>query len=197
MNSHASQFPDARRISHVIGFDDAPFARDEHGDVDVIGAVFADNRLEGILRGSVQRDGSDATDVLAELVVTSRYYEHLHAVMLQGISLAGFNVIDIHHLHELLKRPVLVVCRRQPDLDAIRNALLQHVEAGAAKWQLIERAGTMELIGKVYVQCAGLDRETAAALLKRFCFNSDIPEPLRTAHLIAAGITPGDSRQRV
>jgi endonuclease V-like protein UPF0215 family len=197
MKSHASQFLDARRISHVIGFDDAPFVREERGDVDVIGAVYADNRLEGILRGSVQRDGSDATDVLAELVVTSRYYEHLHAVMLQGISLAGFNVIDIYHLHELLKRPVLVVCRRQPDLAAIRHALLQHVEDGATKCKLIEQAGEMEHLGKVYVQCAGLDLETAAILLNRFCFNSDIPEPLRTAHLIAAGITPGDSRQRV
>jgi endonuclease V-like protein UPF0215 family len=197
MSDHASQSSSALRISHVVGFDDAPFARDERGTVDVIGAMFADNRLEGILRGRVQRDGSDATDVLAQLITSSRYYAHLHAVMLQGISLAGFNVVDIKRLNTSIDRPVLVVCRKQPDMTAIRNALLEHIEDGAAKWRLIEQAGEMENIDKLYVQRAGLDMETAALLLQRFCFNSDMPEPLRTAHLIAAGITPGDSRQRV
>lgn len=36
----------------------------------------------------------------------------LHAVLLQGMALAGFNVIDLDGLHEALDIPVLVVARR-------------------------------------------------------------------------------------
>lgn len=36
----------------------------------------------------------------------------LHAVLLQGMALAGFNVIDLDGLHEALEIPVLVVARR-------------------------------------------------------------------------------------
>ena len=35
--------------SHVVGFDDAPFARWYRGDVPVVGAVFCGLRLEGVV----------------------------------------------------------------------------------------------------------------------------------------------------
>lgn len=37
-----------QRLSHVVAFDDAPFARAHRGDVTVIGAVFAGLRLDGV-----------------------------------------------------------------------------------------------------------------------------------------------------
>ena len=55
----------SKRISHVIGFDDAPFAPDFRGDVALVGAVFAGPRLEGVLRGRVRRDGVNSTRVIA------------------------------------------------------------------------------------------------------------------------------------
>ena len=186
-----------RRLSHAIGFDDAPFERTHRGDVLVVGAVYAGTRLDGVLSGSVRRDGANATRVLTELVRRSRFREQLQVVMLQGIALAGFNVVDIHGLHDALGLPVVVVSRRRPDLDAIRRALLRHVRAGARKWKLIERAGPMEPLNGVWVQRVGFGVAEAQALLERFAIHSVVPEPLRTAHLIAGGVGPGDSRQRV
>ncbi|HWI14048.1 MAG TPA: DUF99 family protein [Burkholderiales bacterium] len=186
-----------RRLSHVVGFDDAPFERTHRGNVPVIGAVYAGARLDGVLSGVVRRDGANATTVLAALVRDSRFSGHLQAVMLQGIALAGFNVVNIRALAAALGLPVVVVSRRRPDVDAIRRALLNHVPGGARKWSLIESAGAMEPVAGVWVQRAGIGASDTAALITRFAIHSRVPEPLRTAHLIAGGVGPGNSRQRV
>jgi endonuclease V-like protein UPF0215 family len=184
-------------ITHVIGFDDAPFPRDHRGDVAIVGAAFAAMRLEGVLTGRVRRDGANATQCLIRLVGQSRFAAHSQLIMLQGIAFAGFNVIDIHALNDALAKPVLVVARKRPDPASIKKALLGSVAGGKRKWDLIERAGAMENIAGVYVQRAGISPATARRVIEYFAINSTIPEPLRTAHLIAAGLAGGRSRQRV
>lgn len=185
------------RLSHVVGFDDAPFACGHRGNVSVIGAVFTGPRLDGVLSGRVRRDGADSTRELVRMVQESRFVPHLQGVLLQGIALAGFNVIDVLRLSEALMLPVLVVARRAPDRQAIREALLNRVSGGRRKWQLIERLGPMEPLAQVHVQRVGLTLAQAEALLERFCLYSRVPEPLRTAHLIAGALAGGKSRQRV
>lgn len=185
-----------QRISHVVGFDDCPFDRTHKGNIPVIGAVFARERLEGVLSTSVRRDGANATDRLAAVVEGSRFFGHLQCVMLQGIALGGFNVVDIVALADRLGMPVLVVMRRRPDMGAVRDALLSRVPGGAKKWGLIERAGPPEKLGRVYVQRADISRAQAEDLVVRTTRHGDIPEPVRTAHLIAGGITTGESRGR-
>lgn len=184
-------------FNHVVGFDDAPFERSHRGDVPIVGAVYAGVRLDGVLHGKVRRDGANATRVIAGVVRSSRFYPQLHAVLLQGIAFAGFNVVDLEALHRALDLPVIVVARRRPDLAAIRRALLDHVRGGAGKWRLIENAGPMEPLAGLYVQRAGIDRAQTETLLKPLTFHSTVPEPLRTAHLIAGGIATGESTSRV
>jgi endonuclease V-like protein UPF0215 family len=184
------------RSSHVVGFDDAPFARAQRGDVLLVGAVYAGTRLEGVLAGKVRRDGANATRVLAELVSRSRFRPHLQLVLLQGIAFAGFNVVDLVGLHAALGIPAMVVARKRPDLAKIRAALLEHVPGGARKWRLIERAGRMEAVAGLYVQRAGISLDDAARALRRLAMSGKLPEPLRTAHLVAGGIATGESRHR-
>ena len=185
-----------KRISHVIGFDDAPFERAHRGNVLIVGAVFAGTRLEGVLSGKVRRDGVNATRVLIDLVRRSRFGAQVQAILLQGIAFAGFNVVDVHGVHETLKIPVLVVARRAPNLAAIRAALLHKVPGGRRKWALIEQLGPMEAAQGVYVQRAGITLDKATDLIRRLALHSTLPEPLRTAHLIAGGVTQGESRHR-
>jgi endonuclease V-like protein UPF0215 family len=184
-------------IAHVVGFDDAPFAPDWRGDVALIGAVFNGSRLEGVLRGRVRRDGANATRAVAALVQGCRFRAHLQAVLLQGIAVAGFNVIDIQRLCRDLGLPVLAVSRRQPDLAAVRRALLLRVPGGRRKWRLVERAGAPEPLAGVWVQRAGIEAAPAAALVRRLAVHGRIPEPLRTAHLIASALAPVPGAQRV
>ena len=179
------------KLSHAIGFDDAPFARGHRGDVRIFGTVYAGKTLHAVVSGRVRRDGRNATAELARLVPGSG--AHLQLIFLQGIALAGFNVVDIHTLHAATGLPVLVVARRRPDLARVRAALLGHVPGGARKWRLIERAGEMEPCAGLHVQRAGLTLDAAEHALRAFAHTSRIPEPLRAAHLIARGVTRGSS----
>jgi uncharacterized protein len=185
-----------QRWSHVVGFDDGPFPPGHRGDVLVVGAVYAADRLDGVLSCLVRRDGVNATARLAACVGQSRFYPQLHAVLLQGIAVAGFNVVDIHALAAALSRPVIVIARRRPNLAAIRHALLGPVPGGERKWRLIERAGPMEVLGGLFVQRAGIDPESAADVLRQHARHGALPEPLRTAHLIAGGVINGQSLGR-
>jgi hypothetical protein len=188
--------PPVFRFHHVVGVDDFPFERASRGDVPVVGAVFAGPRLDGIVSTRVRRDGANATRRLAEMIGGSKFAPQLRLVLLQGIALAGFNVVDVATLAAELGLPVLVVARREPRLGLIRDALLARIPGGARKWRLIERLGPMEPLAGVWVQRVGLSVGDAAAVLARYTLHGSIPEPLRVAHLIAGGMGAGESRGR-
>ena len=183
-----------KHLSNVIGFDDAPFTRHFQGKVKVVGAVYAGLRFDGVLIGEVEKDGTDAASALAAMVGQSKFAEHAQFIMLQGITLAGFNVVDVFALHDALSMPILVVSRKRPDLTAIKNALTAHIQAGKAKWGIIEKLGPMEPAGAVYVQRVGLSLDQAIMAIRHFSRHGVIPEPLRTAHLIAGALSFGQSR---
>lgn len=185
-----------RHFSCVVGFDDAPFPAGYVGKVKVVGTMYAGSRLDGVLVGEVEKDGLDAAEKLAALIAQSKFAPNLHLIMLQGIALAGFNVVDVFALHQQLGLPILVVSRRNPDMVAIKDALLTNVRGGPEKWAMLKRLGPMEPAGPVYVQRVGLSLEQAAALVKRLAVEGSLPEPLRVAHLIAGAIAEGQSRGR-
>jgi len=62
------------------------------------------------------------------------------------------------------------------------------------KIKLIEKAGSVVKMGEIYIQVTGLSINKAKDILKIVCTRSLIPEPIRIAHLIASGITFGESR---
>jgi len=185
-----------KRFSNVIGFDDAPFAHTHVGSVKVVGTVFTGLKLTGVVIGQVKKDGSDAAEQLATLVSESKFAEHVQLVMLQGIALAGFNVVDVFYLHKMLEMPILVVTRKLPDMEAVKKALINQIPNGEEKWALIDKLGALEPAGNVYVQRVGLTAKEAAAVVERFAVHSHIPEPLRAAHLIAGAVANGQSRGR-
>lgn len=178
-------------LVHAIGFDDSPFGHAYRGDVRVVGTVYARLALHAVVSGKVRRDGRNSTDELTRL--TGLVGEHLQLVLLQGIALAGFNVIDIHRLSRQTGLPVLVVARWSPRLDRIEAALLGRVPGGVQKWALIQAAGKMEPCGGVYVQRSGLSLGEAEIALQALTAEGRLPEPLRAAHLIAGGIGRGNS----
>lgn len=183
-------------ITNVVGFDDAPFAQEHYGDVRVVGAVCSRTRLDGVLSGRVRRDGVNATDELIRLVGGGKFREHVRAVLLQGIALAGFNVVDINRLSKELDVPVLVAVRKQPRLHLVEDALRERTRGGLRKWKLIQAAGALEQIGPMWIQRVGLTRPEATGLLRATTLHGNLPEPLRLAHLIAGGVTTGQSRGR-
>jgi hypothetical protein len=186
----------ARRISNTIGIDDEPFARSHRGDVGIVGAVFTRTRFDGLVTGRVRRDGRNSAEQIATMIERSPFDAHVQAVFLQGIALAGFNVVDIHALAERLGRAVIVVARNEPNMPSIRRALQRKVPGGARKLALIERAGAMKPVAGVWVQCAGISIERAETCIRELSPHGRLPEPIRVAHLIAGGLKDGVSRGR-
>lgn len=181
-------------LSNAIGFDDAPFHKDQTEPVPLVGAVFAGERFDGLVIDEITRDGDDVTDTIIRSVRHGRFAEHVRLVMLQGVTFAGFNVVDARRLHEELDTPVLIVARHQPDMGAIHDALRTHILDGVRKWSRIASLGPMEPMRGVWVQRVGLSAERAEATLAQFCRHSRMPEPLRVAHLVAGALVRGESR---
>jgi len=184
-----------RNEIRVIGIDDASFDKFKDKQTLAIGVIFrGGNFLDGIVSISVDVDGDDATDQLAKMIIGSKFKSQLRCILLDGIAVGGFNVIDIHELSEKTRLPVIVVVRNYPDFEKI-FAALEKLGFGAKKI-LIKKAGNPIRIGKVHVQLCGISLEKAREIMQLTCTRADVPEPIRVAHLIGQGIRYGESKGR-
>ena len=183
----------SKPLVRVIGFDDGSFKPRSRGQTCLVGVVYrVDGRVEGVLSTSIRVDGLDSTRKIVKLLHGSKFYPQVAAVLLQGVNFAGFNVADLPQLARNLNRPVLAVFRRRPDLDRIQLALTRLHDRGR-RFRLIQKAGPIRKAGKALFQCAGIEEAQAARLIKKCCLHAFIPEPLRLAHLIASGLSLGES----
>ncbi len=177
----------------ILAIDDSALIKTK---VTIIGAFFrGGEQLDGVLRCEITKDGMDATDVIIETIRNSKYYSQIRVVMLDGVTYAGFNPVDIKSLYEKTNIPVIVFMRSCPDFEKIRLALLNLPEA-EKRWEIIQRAGRIYKIGQerpVFIQLSGIDRESAADVVRLTSTHGNIPEPLRVAHLIATGVVLGES----
>lgn len=177
----------------VLGIDDAPFDKFRGGKTLIIGTFFRGGSfMDGVLSSEVSVDGDDSTKRVIELVKKSRFKPQLQAIMLDGIALGGFNVVDISEINKETKIPVIVVMRDYPDFEKIERAL---VKLGKKeKIELLRKAGEIYKVGNIHIQICGIDLEKAEAIIRITCTRSFIPEPIRVAHIIASGIVLGESR---
>ncbi|MEM2080656.1 MAG: DUF99 family protein [Candidatus Bathyarchaeia archaeon] len=178
----------------VLGIDDGPFIPHAKGQVPVIGVVFRGGYwLDGVMRTTIEIDGFDATEKIASMITVSPHYRQLRVVMLNGITFAGFNIVDIKALNAAIKLPVITVTREKPDFADIHRAL-QNLTCSEERWAAILNAGepvevfTRSAKAKIYMQAVGVSKEDAQKILRLTSTRSNIPEPLRVAHLIASGL---------
>ena len=132
------------------------------------------------------------TSKLIKAVNKSKFKPQLQCILLDGIAFGGFNIIDIKELNKKTKLPVIVVIRRKPDINNIKRVL--NKLKMSKKIKLIEKAGEVKKIGNIYCQLAGLNVQKAKEILKIACTRSFLPEPIRVAHLMAAGVAKGESK---
>jgi endonuclease V-like protein UPF0215 family len=179
-----------------IGIDDGPFKRSDKGDVLVVGAVYRGGAsFDGLLTTKVRRDGWNATDRLLSMLTQSKFHAQLHYIILDGIAFGGFNIVDIGKLHRETGLKVLVAVRKKPDMKAVKRAITR-LSRPEARLKLLEKAGEIIKLKKLYCQLKGMGPDEASELLALTCTRSNVPEPLRAAHLIAGGIVRGQSGRR-
>jgi endonuclease V-like protein UPF0215 family len=185
--------------SRFLGIDDAPF-RFSDETVPVVGVVVqAPSYIEGVLTTLVEVDGRDATDRIAEMVLRSRYREGLAMVLLDGVAVGGFNVVDLDRLHSAIRRPVVTVTRDKPDLAAIERALRRRFDDWEDRLARMRRHDVVAVrshAGTLWVSSVDADPRAVQEALALTTVRGNLPEPLRIAHLIAAGIARGESKGR-
>lgn len=179
----------------VLGIDDGVFNPHVKGLVPVVGVVFRGGYwLDGVMHTEVEVDGFDATEKMVSMILNSPHYKQLRVVMLDGITFAGFNVVDIKKLSAETRLPVIAVTREKPNFKEIREAL-KNLAEGEKRWNAILSAGKVFAVStrnkgeKVYVQISGIFEEDARKILKLTSTRSNVPEALRVAHIIASGIS--------
>ena len=178
----------------ILGVDDGKFVPHTQGAVIVVGVVFRGGcSIDGVMHTHVEIDGFDATEQLASMIKSSPHCKQLRLVMLNGITFAGFNVVDIKKLNLATKLPVIAVTRDKPDLEAVRKAL-NNLPKSEERWKMILAAGDIHEVRcmgkKIYLELAGISLSDAQEVVELTSTSSRFPEPLRVAHLIASGITP-------
>ena len=180
----------------LMGIDDSPFTfNDKYGVV--VGVVMRGGEyLEGVLRNQVKIDGNDATFVCKDMIENTRHKKQLKAVLLDGIALGGFNIIDIEELYNDTNLPILTITRDKPDFEKIKLALKKNFEDWKERWNLMSKGKLHEIKtshNPIYVKCIGISLGEAKEIIKLSTIRGVIPEPIRVAHLIASGVTRGES----
>ena len=180
----------------VLGVDDGKFTPRTESQVPVIGVVFRGGYwLDGVMHTKIAVDGFDATDNISSMITLSPHYKQLRVIMLNGITFAGFNIVDIKTLNDATTLPVIAVTREKPDLAEIHKAL-KKMSKSEERWKAVLNAGEISTVPtrsqkeKIYMEVAGISVEDAQKILRLTSTRSKIPEPLRVAHLIASGISP-------
>jgi endonuclease V-like protein UPF0215 family len=179
----------------VVGVDDGAFVPHSEGVATVVGVVYRGGYwFEGVMRTEITIDGLDATENIAGMIESSPYYRELRVVVLDGVTFAGFNVVDVKKLSRKVALPVIAVVREKPDMKEIRSAL-ENLPDFEVRWQAMENAGkTMQVKARegenpVYMQIAGILREDAEKIMEKTSTRSNVPEALRVAHLVASGLS--------
>jgi endonuclease V-like protein UPF0215 family len=159
-----------RREIRIVGIDDGPFDKFKDKEVLVIGTLYrGGNFIDGVLSTKAKVDGRDSTEKIARMINKSKFKPQIRAIFLNGIAVGGFNVIDLFALDNLKM---------------------------AKQKKLIEQLPKPTKVNKIYIQHIGISLEEAKDMLRITCTHSFIPEPIRVAHLIAAGLVKGESRGR-
>ena len=180
----------------LLGVDDSPFSFNEKYST-VIGVVMRGGEyLECVLSRQISIDGDDATFICMDMIKNTKHRKQLKALLLDGVTFGGFNVVDIQEVYTSTDLPVITVTRDKPDFHKIEKALKNNFADWKNRFNLMKK-GRLYVVktryNPIYIKCAGISIEDAKEIIKLSTIRGVIPEPVRVAHIIASGITRGES----
>lgn len=176
----------------VLGVDDGFFKPKKKGKAALVGVVFRlDGRIEGIVKREINVDGLDCTSKIIQMC-SGKFKDQIQCILLDGINFAGFNIVDVERLFKKTNKPIINVFRKMPRMKLIEKALSGFKDS-SKRMKLIEKAGPIHAFKRIFFQCHGIEPGEAKKLLKKTIFYSNLPEPVRIAHLVASGVTIGES----
>lgn len=164
--------------------------RGRGGTSTLCGAVVrADRVADGFCFGACTVGGTDATESITDLVARLDR-EDVRYVLIAGLALAWYNLVDLHTVHENVGRPICSVTFEGSDGGL--EAGLREAFSGMA---LDDRLDTyrrqpprraLDVGGeRVFVRSVGLPESEADDVVRAVTPEGGRPEPLRVARLAA------------
>ncbi len=162
----------------------------------IVGVVGRDGVIEGVLSGNVEVDGEDSTARIIKMVKRSRFGNQIRLVVLNGIALAGLNVVDVPRLERVLKIKAVVLTRNRPRPSLLVRALDRFSKENGK--DVKERIALVEEQAKVESALSfGFHLQSSVEKAEIRKLAKPMFEILRVAHLIARGVETGESKGRI
>ncbi len=180
----------------TVGVEDGSFQKGITRKTVLAAVLLRGVTIESVKITGITVDGLDATRKLAEILSELEFA----ALLLAGVSFAGFNVIDPSIIHGKFEKPVIIISQTKPDNKAVKQALQRHFEDWEIRWGVFEKLGAIHkitvLTGEppVYVETVGVGVKWAGNLIRALSVCSRVPEPIRIARLIARGLSQPKGR---
>lgn len=180
----------------VLGVDDGPFKFSDR-TVPIVGVVMRGGYMDGIMTSEVEVDGADATQRVIDMVERSKYKEQIRVIMLDGIALGGFNVVDMSKLHNVTEIPVISITRDAPDFDAMKEVLKKKFDDWELRWELVSRGKLLVVDTEhkpIHIKAVGINEKDAKEVIGHSIVRGALPEAIRVAHIVATAMAKGESK---
>ena len=182
----------------TVGIDDGYFPiefKERRLKTLLVGIMCEGLRPVGVAISKVTVDGLDGTKSAAEIInELVRSKGSVDAIFIDGVTAAGFNIIDPRDLLDTLGIPVVVVFKHHLSLSKIKAALSKHFSDWESRYSVVEAVynQSVRLITRwrrIRLSCYGMDCYGAANIISALQTASPLPEPLRLADIVASGLT--------
>lgn len=153
------------------------------------GVIVTANRVvDGFTFSSCTVGGTDVTQAVTDLYADLGR-EDVQYLLIAGVALAWYNVVDLRVVHRATDRPVISVTFEAS--EGLEPALRREFSGAALRQRLatyhaLPDRNAMTVNGEtVYLRSVGLDDETAATVVKAYTPEGGRPEPVRIARQAA------------
>jgi hypothetical protein len=165
-------------------------------DVLLVGVVQRQGIVEGIISGKVTTDGSDSTKEIIRIAKGTRFAEQIRIVALNGIAIAGLNITEPSRIEKELDAKAVIITRARPRPGKLIMAIKKSrcsKEDRTKKIKLLKTENSRLRTTMANGICVQYQNDTG---LSKNIIQSSF-EAIRLAHLIARGISTGESKGRI
>ena len=147
--------------------------------------------IDGFVFGTATLDGDDATDSILKMYAELNRPD-ISYVLISGLIISLYNIVDIKKLHQSLKIPIIGVTYNES--GGIEDAIKHHFpNSYDSKINQYRKLGTREKItlhtsSEIFIRREGCDLHDVKILLDDLTLQGSFPEPLRVSQLLAKSL---------
>lgn len=177
----------------VLGIDDGPFKREINKETCLTGVLMRmDGIIENVIVTYIKIDGKDSEDAILGFV-NSIGSRNLSAIISEGITFGGFNIVDPVSINRKTGLPFISITKGEGNIKAMMAALEKHGDEEAVKLLLSLKPFKYELNDTQFtVNISGIERQDAIKLVQKLMRIGNVPEPVRIAHMISKALMRSD-----